>query len=60
VGGPSGYDGFLAAMADPGHPEHERYREWMGGPFNPAAFDLHAVNEALAELAWRPLAGSKA
>ena len=58
VGGPWGYDGFLAALADPGHPEHERYREWMGGTFDPAAFDLDAVNEALAELAWRPLAGS--
>jgi hypothetical protein len=28
----------------------------MGGPFDPAAFDLDDVNEALAELAWRPLA----
>jgi Plasmid pRiA4b ORF-3-like protein len=26
VGGPWGYDGFLEAMADPTHPEHEQYR----------------------------------
>jgi hypothetical protein len=56
VGGPWGYDGFLAAITDPAHPEHEQYREWMGGVFDPAAFDLDEVNEALAELAWRPLA----
>ena len=55
VGGPWGYDEFLAAIADPAHPEHEHYRQWVGGPFDPAAFDLDAVNAALAELAWRPL-----
>jgi hypothetical protein len=58
VGGPWGYDGFLEAMADPSHPEHEHYREWAGGPFDPAAFDLDEVNEELAGLAWRPLAVS--
>ena len=55
VGGPWGYDGFLEAMADPAHPEHEHYRQWIRGPFDPTAFDLDAVNAALAELAWRPL-----
>jgi hypothetical protein len=60
VGGPWGYAGFLAAMADPAHPEHEQYRQWLGGPFDPAAFDLDAVNQALAELAWRPLAAPAA
>jgi Plasmid pRiA4b ORF-3-like protein len=58
VGGPWGYDGFLEAMADPTHPEHEQYREWVGGPFDPAAFDLDEVNEELAGLTWRPLAAS--
>jgi len=56
VGGPWGYDEFLVAMADPAHPEHEHYRQWLGGPFDPAGFDLDAVSQALAELAWRPLA----
>ena len=55
VGGPWGYDGFVAAMADPAHPEHDEYREWVGGPFDPAAFELDAVNEELAELAWHSL-----
>jgi Plasmid pRiA4b ORF-3-like protein len=51
-----GDDGFLTATADPAHPEHAEYREWVGGPFDPAAFDLDEVNGELAGLAWRPLA----
>lgn len=58
VGGPWGYAGFLEAMADPAHPEHAEYREWVGGPFDPAAIDLDEVNEELAELAWHPLSAS--
>ena len=58
VGGPWGYDEFRVAIADPAHPEHGHYREWVGGPFDLSAFDLDAVNEALAELAWRPLTAS--
>jgi hypothetical protein len=56
VGGPWGYEKFLAAMADPAHPEHAQMREWAGEPFDPAAFDLDTVNDELADLAWRPLA----
>ncbi len=56
VGGPWGYEEFLTAMADPAHPEHEHYREWLDGPFDPTVFDLDAANAALAKLAWRPLA----
>jgi hypothetical protein len=58
VGGPWGYDGFLEVMADPAHPEHDERIEWIGGPFDPAAFDLDEVNDALASLAWRPLPAS--
>jgi hypothetical protein len=36
----------------------KQYREWVGGPFDPAAFDLDAMNEELAGLAWRTLAAS--
>jgi hypothetical protein len=58
VGGPWGYEGFLEAMADPAHPEHDERAEWTGGHFDPAAFNLDEVNEALAWLAWRPLSAS--
>jgi hypothetical protein len=39
VGGTGGYVEFLAAMADPQHNRHEEFREWIGGSFDPDAFD---------------------
>lgn len=50
VGGEPGYIEFLAALADPMHEEHENMRSWIGYPFDPAAFDLNAVNRALARI----------
>jgi hypothetical protein len=50
VGGVWGYEGFLEAIGDPDHPEHEEYLEWIGGEFDPEEFDLDAVNEALRAL----------
>lgn len=38
VGGPSGYAEFLKAMSHPGHREHQMYREWVGGPWDPKLF----------------------
>ncbi len=51
VGGIWGYYDFLEAIRDPEHPEHEDYLEWIGGEFDPEAFDLEGVNEALQALA---------
>jgi hypothetical protein len=53
VGGVWGYEGFLQAIRDPDHPEHEDYLEWIGGEFDPEAFDLEAVNAALRHLGRR-------
>lgn len=50
IGGPYGYAEFLQVMADPDHEEHQRMREWIGGAFNPAAFDADAVNQVLATI----------
>jgi len=47
-GGPPGYRVFLAAIGNPGHAEHEAMLEWVGGGFDAEAFDLAAVNRALA------------
>jgi hypothetical protein len=37
--GPWGYREFLVAIGDPGHEEHESMLEWVGGHFDPEAFD---------------------
>jgi hypothetical protein len=50
VGGVWGYEMFLEAIGDPGHPEHERFLEWIGGEFDAEEFDLDAVNAALRAL----------
>lgn len=47
VGGVWGYAEFLKALREPKHPEHARYLEWIGGAFDPEAFDPAAVNQAL-------------
>jgi hypothetical protein len=54
VGGIWGYAEFLEAIRDPRHPEHETMTEWIGGTFDPAAFDLQAINEQLAHLGPSP------
>ena len=50
VGGVWGYEGFLEAIKDPDHADHEDMLEWVGGDFDPEEFDLAAVNEALQHL----------
>jgi hypothetical protein len=53
VGGPWGYQDFLAAVSDPSHDEHEHWVEWVGGGrFDPAEFDFAAVDKALDPFAW--------
>jgi len=46
-GGPWGYYNLLEAVGDPSHPEHEELLEWVGGEYDPEAFDLNEVNEEL-------------
>ncbi len=50
VGGVWGYADFLEAIKDPTHEEHESYLEWVGGDFDPAAFDMDIVNAGLRQL----------
>ncbi len=47
VGGVWGYDKFLKAICDPKHEEHDSYLEWIGGEFDPEAFDLDEINQEL-------------
>lgn len=46
-GGPWGYAELCEAIADPGHERHDELLGWLGGHFNPAAFDRDAVNARL-------------
>ena len=50
VGGASGYLVLLAALADPGHPEHGAMREWAGERFDPDAFDAARASTLLRRL----------
>ncbi|MDA0867756.1 MAG: plasmid pRiA4b ORF-3 family protein, partial [Cyanobacteria bacterium] len=34
----------------PNHPDHEDMLEWVGGSFDPEAFDLAAVNDRLQSM----------
>lgn len=48
-GGPWGYELFLKALQNPEHEEHDSYLEWVGGAFDPEAFDLDNVTQQLRE-----------
>jgi len=50
VGGIWGYYNFLEAISDKKHPEHPEYKDWIGGEFDPAAYDIQGVNELLQSL----------
>ncbi len=47
-GGIWGYQGFLEAIQNPSHPEHEEMLEWVGGEFDPEYFDMKETNRILA------------
>lgn len=49
-GGIPGYYNLLEAVGDPGHPEHAALKEWLGGGFDPAHFDLAWANDGLKRL----------
>ena len=46
-GGVWGYANLLEIIQNPRHEEYEEMMEWLGGEFDPAAFDLEVVNRAL-------------
>lgn len=54
-GGIHGYQYLCEIIADPEHPDHAERLEWLGlddpADFDPAAFDVDAVNELLAQRA---------
>jgi hypothetical protein len=51
-GGPPGYANLLEIIMDPKHGEYESTLEWLGGDFDPEAFDLKKTNKYLGKLKW--------
>lgn len=49
-GGVWGYRGFLEAIQDPDHPEHEEMLEWVGGSFDPEDAELDEANHQLKQI----------
>ncbi len=47
VGGTHRYTAFLNAVTDPEHEDHDGMLEWVGGPFDPADFDVANVNAVM-------------
>jgi hypothetical protein len=49
-GGVWGYEGFLEAIRNPDHPEHDDMLEWIGGSFDPEEFNLDEINQRLKHI----------
>ena len=47
VGGIPGYIDFLRSLKDPNDGQHQENLNWIGGYFDPAAFNLHGTNVLL-------------
>lgn len=46
-GGAGGFEHLLEVLADPSDEEHDQLLEWVGGPYDPNAFDMDELNAAL-------------
>ena len=51
-GGIGGYADLLKTLKNPKHPEHQSMKEWLGRPFDAAAFDVAKTNLWLRKLKW--------
>ena len=49
-GGIPGYSRFLEAIRNPEHEEHDELLQWVGGSFDPEAFDLDEINYRLKRI----------
>jgi hypothetical protein len=52
-GGPPGYERFLEIIGNPKHPKLDKMLEWVGGAFDPDAFDPKAVKFDDPRESWR-------
>ena len=49
-GGMPGYYNLLETLADPKHPDHAHLKDWIGGEWDAARFDLDEANDGLKRL----------
>jgi hypothetical protein len=49
VGGARSYAVFLEAIADERHAQHKEMLEWIGGPFDPEAFENERATKAMRQ-----------
>ncbi|MEW6380914.1 MAG: plasmid pRiA4b ORF-3 family protein [bacterium] len=49
-GGIQEYKRFLEAILNPDHPEHDEMLDWVGGSFDPEAFDLNEVGRKIENM----------
>lgn len=49
-GGIEGYRRLLRVLDDPGDPEHDDLKQWVGGAWDPGSFELERANERLRGL----------
>jgi hypothetical protein len=47
VGGIPGHENFLKVIANPSHEEHEEWKDWAGGDFDPSRFDPISVTKSM-------------
>ena len=47
-----GYADLLKVIRNPKHKEHESMMEWLGGEFDPEAFDCNKINTYLRKVKW--------
>jgi hypothetical protein len=45
--GVGGYERLLQILADPAHEDHDDLLSWVGGSFDPEAFDIAAINQGV-------------
>jgi hypothetical protein len=50
VGAMPGYESFLKAIRNRRDPRHKELLAWVGGRFDPEAFDVEAINRKLSRL----------
>jgi hypothetical protein len=59
VGGTPGFQNFQVALVDENHEEHEQFKTWIGGYYNPEGFDANLINRSLHMTRWFPKNASK-